>query len=250
MAAAEVPRFCSTAAGLALAGAESCLAGTLTNPAAWDGSPNRSVQFGYAMPFGLKELAEHHFFLSWQGLTQKWDAAITHTGFSQYQETAFRVSCSRRIWHSAHGGLSVVYNQFTILRYGQASSCWLDGHLYWPLLQGAAFAIVVQHLEQNSLTNHRPPLALTWRAGLKLNPYRILTVFTDLYKESPYPADVRLGMEWQYHAGLCLRLGSSMAPWRCAFGFGITQKQVRVDYGCSLHADLGWTHQASIRLFF
>lgn len=245
-----MPRVCSTAAGLALAGAESCLEGATANPAAWNGAQNRFVQFSYARPFGLSELAEHHVSLTWQTFSQKWDAAITHSGFSQYQETCIRFSCSHRLWHALRAGATVVYNQLAIQRYGRSGSCWLDASLYWPLHRHAAFALVVQRLQQNRAAHHREPLAQIWRAGLRINPHRILTVFTDLYKESPYPADVRIGIEWLYYSRLSLRLGVAAVPVRSSFGIGVNMKQLRTDYGCSLHPDLGWSHQLTIRLFF
>jgi hypothetical protein len=249
-AAADVPRFCSTAAGLALAGAETCLHATTANPAAWDGSPYRYVQFSYARPFGLAELAEHHISLTLQTFSQKWDAAITHSGFSQVQETCIRLSSSLRFWHSLRAGLTVVYNRLAVIRYGQSGSCWLDAGLYWPLRRDAAIGLSVQHMQQNIPDHRRQPLPMIWRAGLRLHPYRILTLYSDLYKESPFPADARIGMEWQYDSRLCLRLGLAAAPVRSSFGFGVTLKQLRTDYGGSAHQDLGWSHQLTLRLFF
>lgn len=248
--APDLPRFCSSAVGQGLAGAESCLAGESVNPAAWDTTADRSLRFGYAIPFGLAELAEHHLDFTWHGLAHKWAAAIDHSGFSQLQETTLRLSCSRRLWHALHGGLTVVYDHLAILRYGETASCRVDGCLYWPLRRDWAIALVVNRLAEHSMDNRRKTGGIVWRSGVRFNTHRILTVYTDLYQETPYPTEVRMGLQWQCHPCLWLRVGWSAEPLRASGGLGIEMDRLGLDYGCGLHADLGWSQQATIRFRF
>lgn len=248
--APDLPRFCSSAVGQGLAGAESCLPGESANPAVWDTTADRSVRFGYAIPFGLAELAEHHLDFTWQGLAHKWAAAIAHSGFSQFEETTLRVSYSRRLWHTLYGGLTAAYDHLAIIRYGETASCRLEGHLYWPLRRDWAIALVANRLAEHSMDNRRPTAGIVWRSGVRFNPHRVLTIYTDLYQETPYPAEVRMGLQWQCHTSLWLRLGWSAEPMRATGGLGIELDHLRLDYGCGLHADLGWSQQATIRFRF
>ena len=93
-------------------------------------------------------------------------------------------------------------------------------------------------------------LPQTMQIGLATHVTHNLTLMLDVYKDTRFPLDQRIGLYFSPIDLVSFMGGMAREPSKYTAGFSIHLKQFDVNYAFDSHLELGMTHQFSISFFY
>ena len=220
-----------------------------TNPAGMAQLNTGAVSFLYLCPFGIKELAYYSFAgvmpTPWGNLS----TGISSFGNQLYQEQSVLLNFSHKISGNIFLGLNIHYMKLQITQYGSDFSFGFDlGFLIHlsPLLNWGFYSNNINRASLGKSGNDYLPQVFS--TGFSLFPIKNLIFNVDVYKELPFPLEVRAGFEYLFARKIAIRSGFITNPSQFCLGLGFLFKYFRCDYAINTHPDLGLTHQISVQL--
>lgn len=167
-------------------------------------------------------------------------------GTADYREIGAGLVYARKLSEYLRIGGQLHWAQLGISEYGSRSLFNLDIGLQAELLPKLwAGAQVRNAIRQQVLDGEYTPMAFS--AGLAYTVADKIVVFTELYKDIDFPADVRIGIEYNPSKTVYLRGGMNTSPGGWSFGFGLPVFQnLAFDCAVAYHPYLGFTPSAGL----
>jgi len=213
------------------------------NPAGLWQLNNPNGQFFYSAPFNLKDLNTIDFNFTNPFSFGNGTVNFESYGFDLYRETTFGLAYSNAISDRLAYGVSVNYYHLQIQSAGTGQTFGLDAGLLFKPHEIVSIGFFGRNINRPKLAHEELPQVFSLGASVRvLEP---LAVNVDLYKDVKFPADVRVGAEYQFFEKLFLRLGVSSKPSRFSAGLGFDFGYGSFDYALYTHPDLGVTHALS-----
>ena len=239
---AEV-RISASAAGRGFVGASwlDPMGSSLTNPAFVGWRPTSFLAVQHARWFGLPELTFQSVAFQKQLLSQPFAVRACRFGGKLYRESSLVLATA---WSSGplRAGVAVRFGETGISRYGARHGSSLDfGILY---VFGRSLAVAFSSGNVVARGDHAWVDALdrTFRASLLAAVPGHASVEAEILKDPLYPAEARVGLEFQVVPALALRAGVTAAPARLTLGSRLGVRRLQFDYAFVHHSVLGGTH--------
>jgi hypothetical protein len=204
----------------------------------------------YSHPYGLKELrlVSLSGSASWQDLAL--GAAVVDFGNELYRDRRYHLAIGRQLLPKQRLalGLSSALRHLRISGYGDDSAITMNLGMQLRLSEfftlGSAFANLLD------ATIGRQQEKLPHRAcfGFAYFPTATVTLQADLYKQSNFSEEWRIGIEANPWPPLLLRTGIGTNPDRLTFGLALRVLKLSLQFAAFSHTDLGWTEQFAVTL--
>lgn len=204
--------------------------------------------FNYVRPFGMKELAHFVFAgvlpTSWGNI----GAGISTFGNQVYQEQLALLNYSQVFKDKFFFGFNIQFMKLQIDGYGSDFCYGIDFGLLAKLNSHLNWGFFTTNINRPKLSSANDLLPQTFCTGISIFAVDNLTLNVDLYKELPFPLELRTGVEYILFNKIALRCGIISEPSQFCFGLGFLSNIFNCDYAVSTHPDLGLTHQFSLQL--
>lgn len=237
----------------ALAGAYVAVAGRADalfyNPAAIARKSGFDLNIYYTHPFGLAELSIASAALSFPLRTITAGMGLSSFGTVHYQESVAYIATALPLLKKVTLGVNLRYSQIRITGYGQAGTFIADLGLIAVILPDVSLGFAVKNLNYATIGRSGEAIPQIIDTGCCIAPADNIKLMVSIYKDIRFAMDIRCGIEYHPIAMLALRAGTGTEPARFSAGFGLNFGFFAADYAFSTHADLGMTHQFSIRFF-
>ena len=206
--------------------------------------------FFYTRPFGMKELS--YFSLAGVVPTSIGDFAtgISSFGNEIYQEQTFLLTFSRSLKQTFFYGANLRYMKLQIQGYGSDFCYGLDLGFLVKISQNFNWGFFTTNINRSSLAESKDYLPQSFITGMSVTPLNNIILNIDLYKELPFPLEIRVGFEYLLLNKIALRAGFTSEPAQFCYGLGFVFKHFGCDYAVNTHTDLGLTHQFSFLINF
>lgn len=145
-------------------------------------------------------------------------------------------------------GLQLVFKQTRIAHYGQQQTLLVNTGILAHLNDEWAWGMAAGNLLGAKSGSARERLPRYFTLGLSYAPSPRFAAQVDLYKQSDFSPEWRLGFEVGMLASLLLRLGINENPDRFTCGLALLTHPLIVHVSTFSHVDLGWTQQMAITL--
>ena len=171
---------------------------------------------------------------------------LRNFGTGDYRETGAGLAYARKLSDRLRIGGQLNWSQISISEYGNRSLFNLDFGIQAELLPKLWAAAQVRNaIRQQLLDGEYTPTVFS--AGLSYAVGDKVMLFTELYKDIDFPADMRIGIEYNPSKAIYLRAGVNTAPGGWSFGFGLPVFQNLVfDCAAAYHPYLGFTPSAGL----
>lgn len=171
---------------------------------------------------------------------------LRNFGTADYRETGAGLAYARKLSERLRIGGQLHWAQLNISEYGSRSLFNLDIGIQAELLPKLWAAAQVRNaIRQQVLDGEYTPTVFS--AGLAYAIGEKVMLFTELYKDIDFPADMRVGIEYNPSKTIYLRAGMNTAPGGWSFGFGLPIFQnLTFDCAAAYHPYLGFTPSAGL----
>jgi hypothetical protein len=167
-------------------------------------------------------------------------------GTADYRETGAGLAYARKLSDRLRIGGQLHWSQISISEYGSRSLFNLDFGLQAELLPKLWAAAHVRNAIRQQIFEREYTPGL-FSAGLFYTAGDKVQIFVDLVKDIDFPADLRVGIEYNPAKAIFLRIGSSTAPGTWSFGFGLpVLNHFTFDFAAAHHPYLGFTPSAGL----
>jgi len=172
--------------------------------------------------------------------------SLRNFGTADYRETGAGLAYARKLSDRLRIGGQLNWAQLSISEYGSRSLFNLDIGIQAELLPKLWAAAQVRNaIRQQVLEGEYTPTVFS--AGLAYVVGEKVMLFTELYKDIDFPADLRVGIEYNPSKTIYLRAGMNTAPGGWSFGFGLPVFQnLTFDCAAAYHPYLGFTPSAGL----
>lgn len=201
-------------------------------------------------PFGVDELA--NAYAAYIEPFSFGNIAIGYMqyGFELYKENKIALGFSRNIDNKFFIGITGLYQNLSIERYGSDNTFTLNvGGLYY--LSGITRVGLYAHNLFRATYGSDPdqiPFVLGFGASYDFS--NEITFNGSVEKEIDFEPSFRFGVEYSLIEYLTLRSGFMSEPSSYSVGIGIHYSSLNLDYAFFSHPDLGLTHQMGIIIDF
>ena len=169
-------------------------------------------------------------------------------GFDQYRHTEVGFGYSIKLAKFMSAGIKLNYLNYKFaFDYGSKHSFTAELGIMAKIKDKVAIGAHVYNLtrtKMNDYQNERIPtivsLGVTYFVSDKIN----LTLEAE--KDIDRKMSFKLGMDYQIHKIVALRIGTSSGPWLASMGIGLNFKGLHIDLASSYHFQLGYSPQFSI----
>jgi hypothetical protein len=220
------------------------------NPALLAEMPKLTLTAFYSHPFGIKELRLSSVAgsASWKHLS--FGAAVVDFGNDFYHDRRYHLAIAHHLSSAPRLalGLGSAIRHLRISGYGGDSAILFNFgaqlRLSEALIVGSAFT----NLLNATIGRQQEKLPRSACFGLAYSPTANVALQMDLYKESHFPEEWRIGIEANPLPALLLRVGVGTNPDRLTFGFSLRLFKASLQFTTFSHTDLGWTQQFAVTL--
>jgi len=230
----------------AMGGAFTALAeaphGLFWNPAGLGRYRGLALGSSYHRLFNLAELSHGVLSTSWGGHRGGLGLSYGHFGTDRYRETVLLIGYGRRLAGPIFAGLGIRGQGLAITGYGTSFDWGIDGGILLQLPAQVTWGLSVINGNRPELGRTGQAIPWSWRNGMAWGERDRFWWTADLFKEPPYPAQLRIGHELWLASRLALRLGLYTRPSRFSAGCGVRFSRLRIDYAVITHLQLGSTH--------
>ena len=219
------------------------------NPAAIVRKNGFDLTLYYTHPFGLAELSVGSAALVFPLRSLTAGTGVSTFGTEHYQESVAYFAAALPLLKKVSLGVNLRYSQIKITGYGQAGALIGDLGLVADILPNVSWGFAVKNVNYATIGRSGEAIPQIINTGWCIAPANNIKLMVDVYKDIRFALDIRCGIEYRPIAVLALRAGAGNEPERFSAGFGLSFGFFAADYAFSSHADLGMTHQFSIRFF-
>jgi competence ComEA-like helix-hairpin-helix protein len=236
----------SDARSLAMGGAWAALDNSASpdqpNPAAlaWGGGWGASA--GFALPFGMADLATVTSSARAARGKLGLGLALGSLGSFLYRESSFRASAAYRIHQALSAGISLGGYQLAIQGYGSSLAPGVDAGLAGKPLPQLFLGLAARNLNRPKMGDPPQELAQELSAGLAYRPLARATTAVQLQAQQGWPVQWRFGQEFWLYKGLSARAGYSAKPASISGGVGLEWAGYTFGYAVKTHPELGLSH--------
>lgn len=219
------------------------------NPASSGGASVPSLSTSYSRLYGLGELPLAILAYSHPLASGAARIALQTFGDDVYHENSGAVALARLVSKNLWLGVGLRGMHLSISEMGTTQAWGVDLGLAGrpsPDLAISFYARNLNHPRLGRLGDQVPSAACL---GLTFRPIRRAALVCDLFRDTRFPTEMRVGQEYWLCESLALRFGFSTEPSTYSFGSGVSGSRFRLDYGFRYHPTLGATHQVSLSLF-
>lgn len=196
--------------------------------------------------FLLADLSQAAFGAALPTFSGVFGLSLRSFGTADYRETGAGLAYARKLSDRLRIGGQLNWAQLSISEYGSRSLFNLDIGIQAEVLPKLWAAAQVRNaIRQKLLDREYTPTVFS--AGLAYAVGEKVMLFTEVYKDIDFPADVRVGIEYNPSKAIYLRAGMNTAPGGWSFGFGLPVFQnLTFDCAASYHPYLGFTPSAGL----
>lgn len=223
--------------------------GALLNPAGLSGVAEPVIGFSYSpSPFGLTELRRSAFCLA---LPLPWcttSLEAVRYGFDLYRELTVALGFAIPIGGTLCAGFTCTVNHLFVSGYGSTSALGLNAGFLWSLTQDVQLGAAAMNFNGPTLGATGEKLPQSMLVGVRCTPVAGGLIQCDINMDIRFPAELRIGFEYEILGALAFRAGVSGEPSTIAVGAGVHISAFSADYSLSRHEVLGFTHQIGLSL--
>ena len=223
--------------------------GGLMNPAGLAGVPGPVIAVVESpAPFGLRELRRTACAAAWPVDRLTGALTLVRYGFELYREITIGAACGVDCGRGVRVGGGVTLNNLSIAGYGSGSCAGIDAGVTWEIAGALEAGASASNLNAPRPGRERETVPRTFQAGIAYAPPGGFLLACDIVEDVRFPADVRLGGEWNPAPFLSLRAGISTDPSVYSAGIAVRLAPVEVEYSFSRHQELGFTNRFGLSL--
>lgn len=222
-----------------------------TNPASAEEASAPCVAFSFSPgSFGLTELQRMEVAAMVPAFGGSLGVVGRSFGFDLYRETtllgAFGVEVSQGVFF----GLSAAWYNLRIAGYGHAGCMGLGLGVTARLAEQLRYGVSLRNINQPTLGQTEESVHGEILSAVEFSPVPSFLLALGLTKVPDFAVSGSVGAEWQVADAFAIRVGADEGLDAFSAGFGIRILHVDVDYGVSIHPDLGLTHAFSLLIAF
>ncbi len=207
-----------------------------------------AFSFFYTRPFGIKELD----YLSFSGAFPTKFGTIasgcTIFGNKLYQEQDIILNFSQSYDQKIFYGINLHYMKLQINDYGSDVSYKIDIGFLSKITSSLNWGFFATNINRAHMGQKKDYVPQSFVTGLSLKPLDDTILNIDIYKELPFPIEVRAGIEYLLFDRIAVRTGFTTEPSTFNAGLGFNFKNMTCDYAVTTHQDLGLTHHFSFQI--
>lgn len=201
-------------------------------------------------PFGVKELANAYAAYIEPFSFGNISVGYMQYGFELYKENKIALSYSKNINGSFLLGITGVYQNLKIERYGSDNSITVNlGGLYY-FSPDTRLGFYVHNLFRGSYGDEDDQIPFIMGLGASHDFNENITFNASVEKELDFDPSFRFGVEYNLIEYVTVRSGFMSEPSSYSVGVGLHYSFLNLDYAFFSHPDLGLTHQAGIIIDF
>lgn len=191
---------------------------------------NQSISFSFLTPLGGLGFSYHQF------------------GNKKYKEITYTSGWGKKLSQSLHIGLLFNCHELSIQHYGSCRQWSLDIAFIYKILKELHLYHSMQNIIRNPNADRQSLISVSTKTGMIFHISKTIHMAAEYYKESPYPAEIRFGIELHPCNFLYLRSGLTQSPETLSMGFRLKGFGFILDYGLQCHKILGNSHCITITL--
>jgi hypothetical protein len=202
------------------------------------------IQAFYSVPFNITDLTTAACTVTYPSKLGNGTVNFESYGFELYRETTLSLAYSQAFRQKLIYGIVLNVDHLTIKNGGSASTVGMDAGLLFKPNEKITLGFSARNINRPSIAREALPQVVSF--GLSYGVLEALTLNADLVKDIKFPADIRVGAEYQFFGKLFIRIGTASEPSRFSAGIGLDFGAGAMDYAVYSHSDLGVTHAVSL----
>lgn len=218
---------------------------------AWLERPSAGIY--YALPFSLRELSTQAFAAVVPGKFGAVSVNYRRFGYSQYSDSRYGLSYSRKFGPNVSAGLQLNYMETRIGDgYGRVGVPGFEASVLAQIIPGLRIGFHLYNPTRPRIAaynNERIPAI--GRLGLGYAVNNKVQLLADVEKDiSTSGPSLRVGIDYRPVKMLFLRAGVSNNPSVFSAGFGLFWKNLRLDLSAGFHQQLGYSPHTGLLYTF
>lgn len=169
-------------------------------------------------------------------------------GDNLYNEQILTAGYSNQLGIAALG-VKVNYIQYQTEGFGSKGLVTLSLGGIATLTPHLSVGAYITNINQPSL-NETEKLPTRLNAAISFTPTDKLFMVAEAEKDLDYDATWKMGLQYQFHEKFRARTGYNLHPNAAFFGMGFQARKFTIDYAVQYHAQLNFSHQASVSYIF
>ena len=209
-----------------------------------------SFSLYFTRPYGMKELLQGTLSATLPTPFGSFGTGVNHFGNELYQEQSLLLSYSHSIRQKFSWGINLHYMKLQIAKYGSDFSYGIDLGFLTKISQRVNWGFCATNINRATFKNGSEYLPQTFASGVSILPLHDFIINFDIFKDTDFPLELRMGIEYLLFQRIAFRAGFSDEPSQFCFGFGLLFSYFTLDYAVTSHIDLGLTHYFSMQFSF
>jgi hypothetical protein len=194
--------------------------------------------------FGMWEVKETAVSLSRSTSLGTLALSLSAFGFALYREFSVALAAARELNERIVLGVNLNFYSLKIDGYGSGQAAGVDIGALVHIAQDVSYGVALRNVNRPAIGDE--PLPQSMAMGISVCPFPAARIAVGAQKDSRYPFELSVGVEYCIEDLLTLRFGASHEPSIIAAGIGIRTSLLRMDYAYTMHSDLGGTHCISV----
>ena len=216
------------------------------NPAALSPSENIRAAFTIQNYFGINDLQSVDLTTCFNLGGNPFSLAVNKFGNELYQELQFSAGSRYDLLKNCALGFSIQYYMLSIRGYGRDFAWGTNIALLYKVLPEIDIGALVTNINRPTISKTKEDLPRTMSIGLGYNPLSDLLVSFELFHDTRFPHEFRMGCSYQIIPLLTVRAGIEDKLYLYSIGIGINTNWLNFDYSLRSHSVLGISHIATL----
>lgn len=209
-----------------------------------------SLALYFTRPYGMQELLQGSLSVTLPTPFGSFGTGVNHFGNELYQEQSLLFSYSQSIRQKFSWGINLHYMKLQIAKYGSDFSYGIDIGFLTKISQQLHWGFCATNINRATFDDGNECLPQTFASGVSVAPFQNFIVNFDIFKDTDFPLELRMGIEYLIFQKIAFRTGFTTEPSKFCFGFGLLFPYFAFDYAATSHIDLGLTHYFSVQFSF
>ncbi len=218
------------------------------NPAAIPAPEGSNASAGFALPFGMQDLATVSSACGTGRGRYGLGLGLSTLGNRLYRESSFRAAMSWRVHDRLSCGAAVEGYHLAIEGYGSSLAPGVDLGIQGRPVEGLTLGLAARNVNRPRIADPQEDLAQDLSAGLAYAPAERATTALQIQAQRGWPAQLRAGQEFQILKGIAVRAGYSTGPASVSGGVGLEIGRYSFGYAVRSHPELGLSHCLTLAL--
>ncbi len=198
--------------------------------------------------FGLAELQRTESALSFGCFGGSIGLLGRSFGFELYREITMVAGIAACVTPDISVGASLAWYSMRISGYGHASALGVNLGATIRLADQIQYGLSIRNVNRPQLGRSRELVPSEVLTCIEFRPLPSFLIAASLSKDPDTPLNGAFGVEWVVENHVVLRAGAQEELQQFGAGIGVMWGVVSIDYGLTIHPDLGLTHYFSVLL--